>query len=706
MAQPLAVWGIDIGESALKALRCTVNEDASRITATAFDYIEYPKILSQPDADRNDLVREALKQFLSRNAVRGDRMVISVSGQSGLARFIKLPPVEASKIPDIVKYEAKQQIPFPLEDVVWDYQQMSGGATEEGFALDSEVGLFAMKRDQVYKFLKPFDDVDMEVDTVQLTPLALYNYVVFDQLTKLPPPDEYDPDNPPESVVVMSLGTDTTDLVVTNGFKVWQRSVPVGGNHFTKALVKDLKMNFGTAEHLKRNAAQAEDPKALFQAMRPVFNELLTETQRSLNFFKNMDRKAKIARVVALGNAIKLPGLQKYLAQNLSLEVTKVDAFRGLSGSGVVDQPAFKENLPAFGVCYGLALQGLNKASIHTNLLPLEIRQFRKIRAKKPWVVLAAASLLLGLSVSYFSWYAALKSAWLDEGTNSFKAPLTQARGVIAQANQWQSEFDEAKARFAKADEVGQSILQNFQHRDTWLKFLKAVNLCLPRSEGERAKELYLRDEIKIDAFHCRWEPRLEDWYATTVQYREADAASPEAAAAAPAIDPNAPPPEPAPQFDANGNPIAPAPAAPVAGGPTGPGWVFQVKAHHYRNIRAEPQNQGVQFLRRTLMANLEKDEIAVPQALRKDGEPSTFPVKKLGIEYPVLVGAPNIDWDFKIDEPNEDADPMAVGKPGAGMVKKDAPRYDFKLQFCWQPFPPPPPPPPPGMDFGGVAVQ
>ena len=54
-------------------------------------------------------------------------MAISVSGQSGLARFIKLPPVEAEKIPDIVRYEARQQIPFDLNDVIWDYQRMGGG---------------------------------------------------------------------------------------------------------------------------------------------------------------------------------------------------------------------------------------------------------------------------------------------------------------------------------------------------------------------------------------------------------------------------------------------------------------------------------------------------------------------------------------------------------------------------------------------------
>src|SRR4051812_23828699 len=212
MAKSSAVWGIDIGQCAVKALRCRPGDDDSQVVADAFDYIEYPKILSQPDADPAELVREALKLFLSRNTVRGDKVAISVSGQAGLARFIKLPPVESKKIPDIVKYEARQQIPFPLEEVVWDYQQMVGGSVTEGFALDTEVGLFAMKRDQVYKAMKPFTDANIEVDIIQLTPLALYNYVVFDQMKDLPPPEEYDPDNPPDSVVVVSLGTDTTDL--------------------------------------------------------------------------------------------------------------------------------------------------------------------------------------------------------------------------------------------------------------------------------------------------------------------------------------------------------------------------------------------------------------------------------------------------------------------------------------------------------------
>src|SRR3954469_2231980 len=182
MAKTGAVWGIDLGQAALKALRCRVGDDPNTIVAEAFDFIEYPKMLSQPDANPTELMKEALETFLSRNSVRGDKVAISVSGQSGLTRFIKLPHVESKKIPDIVKYEAKQQIPFALEDVIWDYQQMAGGAVEEGFALETEVGLFAMKREKVYQALKPFDDAKIEVDYIQLTPLALYNFIAFDQL--------------------------------------------------------------------------------------------------------------------------------------------------------------------------------------------------------------------------------------------------------------------------------------------------------------------------------------------------------------------------------------------------------------------------------------------------------------------------------------------------------------------------------------------
>src|SRR5499427_3391646 len=176
--QPVGVWGIDLGQCGLKAIRLV--ESDGQVTATAFDYVEHPKILSQPDADPDALTREALEKFLTRNTLKGDQVSISVPGQSGLARFVKLPPVEEKKITDIVRFEAKQQIPFPLDEVVWDFQKIGAGEVTDGFAMETEIGLFAMKRDQIARSLTHFQDVNVEVHVIQMAPLALCNYVAYD----------------------------------------------------------------------------------------------------------------------------------------------------------------------------------------------------------------------------------------------------------------------------------------------------------------------------------------------------------------------------------------------------------------------------------------------------------------------------------------------------------------------------------------------
>ena len=90
------------------------------------------------------------------------------------------------------------------------------------------------------------------------------------------------------------MGTDATDLVITNGFRVWQRSIPVGRHPFHPGPGEGVEAHLpqGRAPEAQRHGGP--DPKAVFQAMRPVFSDLLTEVQRSIGFFSSIDRTAKI----------------------------------------------------------------------------------------------------------------------------------------------------------------------------------------------------------------------------------------------------------------------------------------------------------------------------------------------------------------------------------------------------------------------------
>lgn len=728
MAKGGAVWGIDIGQCALKALQCRPHEKEQRLVVEAFDFIEYPKILTQPEAEPAELIRETLQTFLSRNDLSGDTVAISVSGQSGLARFIKLPPVEAKKIPDIVKYEARQQIPFSLDDVVWDYQQLTGGSEEDGFALEPEVGLFAMKRDQVARALAPLEEAGIEVDIIQLAPLAVYNYVCFDRFDDLRS-KPYDPAKPPASTVVISLGTDTTDLVVTNGYRVWQRNIPIGGNHFTRALSKELKLTFVKAEHLKRNATQADDPKAVFQAMRPVFSDLLAEIQRSLGYFQSLDKAAHIGEVIALGNAMKLPGLQRYLAQNLEQDVRPIEEFNRLTLGSASGNAQFKENVLSFGTAYGLCVQALGKSELKTNLLPEEIVRRRMVRAKKPWAVAGVAAVLAGLTINYFTHVSAWTSANVER--QDFKDAIGFATTTKNTLDGWESERSSIKEQAASLRAVQDRLVSNVEGRLVWLELIKALHAAMPRDDRKReetAEHVMSRNELHITALDERYFTDLAAEYFTTVEplYWDSKGGKPGEAAEGDSADAAATTTETAAAPDAAAEPAAADAAEPAAedgAAPadavatatvdeplTGPGFVIQLTGYHYHN--ADQTNQTARFVQETLLKNLEQGTVMLPdgydpQTGQPNGEMVEVPIKDLGVSRPWIV-------QFKplVDEwIDPDAELLAEGTTGQGfreMLQPSAPiagregegeagaepkskafkvrRYDFVVQFCWQP--------------------
>jgi type IV pilus assembly protein PilM len=715
MAKTTAVWGIDIGRCALKALRCRLDGDA--IVADGFDYIEYPKLLTQPDADAPQLVKEALAQFLTRNRVKGDKVAISVSGESGLARYFKPPPVDVKKIADIVKYEARQQIPFALEDVIWDFQRMAGGQEVDGFALDTEIGLFAMKREQVQKALAPYNVADIEVDIIQLAPIAIYNYISYDVTKDLPEGEEYNSEAPPPSTIVLSIGTDTTDLVVTNGYRVWQRNIPLGGNHFTKQLSKDLKLTFAKAEHLKRNPKQAEDPKAVFQAMRPVFADLVTEVQRSIGFFQSLDRKAKIEGVVVLGNTVKLPGLVQYLAKHLGYDVKEVESFKRLTGTSVVTAPSFKDNLLAFGTCFGLCIQGLGRSKLATNLLPREIETQRMIRAKKPWAVAGVAALVLACALNYVGYSVMLNQVHKNKKVDNktWEEAITQAKSVQSTSSTYLSNDKTRTDQLEFLKKIGQEVVGTSERRLLWLEVMRAINSSLPPIDDNLPpgvipdyKKLPIdqRKDLKIEYVESQFFTDLAQWWNDDVKTkwlqlnREVIAAGGVPGATGAAANTGAPAAAPTAAPATAGADTAAADAGSADGGgvpggyggyggmagmgggalpaasdvsminvpgPTGPGWVMEIAGHHFfnnpKNV-ADRRKAGAFHVVNTLIRNLQNGVVLLPTGPGQAPQP--FTMKELGIDYVILARSPTFR-DFQIPNPNYIQPTNAQGTDGYG---------------------------------------
>ena len=476
----------------MKAVKL-VRGDGGQLRVDDFEVIEHENVLSNAGDNRESLVQSALANFVQRHMSKGGVVGVSVSGVSSFARFIKLPPVEPKKIPEIVRFEAIQQIPFPLDDVEWSYQLFQTPDSP-----DVEVGIFAMRRELINAHIKQFTDVDLNVQVVQMNPLAVYNAMYHDNRLQ-------------GTTMLIDLGAENTDLIIADGETIWLRSIPIGGNNFTEVLVKSFKLPFNKAEDLKRNANTSKYARQIFQAMRPVFADLVAEIQRSIGFYSSVHRDSRIKKVLALGGAFKLAGLQKYLQQNLQLEVEKLNDIAAGAPADAKLATTFNQNLLSLVSAYGLAIQAMGESKITSSLLPMKIRREKIWRDKTKWFGAAAAIFAVGTGVALAGYYMhdlGYKAA-ADIRDNKIKP-------VYDQASAWSSSWNDVEGSGSNDRMTIQNVRSMLDGRGLWIDLLGDIFSSLPPVPDGYPSDAYLkshprpqRELIVLDKIESTYYPDL-----------------------------------------------------------------------------------------------------------------------------------------------------------------------------------------------------
>ena len=288
--------------------------------------------------------------------------------------------------------------------------------------------------------------------------------------------------------------------------------------------------------------------------MRGVFNDFASEINRSIGFYSSINRTAKIRKVIGLGNGFKLPGLQKFLQQNLNQEIDRLETFDKLIGDEVKGAPQFQDNLASFGVAYGLGVQGLGRGGLSTNLLPPEIERIRLIRSKKPWALAASALIMLGLtfrfavgdyralaSVSTLQFQDAVKHAnSVTEKRQEDRVRFRQGRGCLEERSS--ADGEDPRGRHGRSRHVA-----GVPRRDQPVLPRPPGGLqSQPRGPG-LLQDTIDKLEVHIDAIKPVWRENTAEWFEQIgtdfkILMHPIDASTP----------------------------------------PSGPGWIVQIACHHY----------------------------------------------------------------------------------------------------------------------------
>jgi len=379
--------GLDIGESSVKLIELEREKGVIRVVRCAVIGTDAQSAPVETDAARIQQLRDRLQAYVGGAAHETLSCIVGISGQSVFLRFVKLPAVEKKKMDQIIRYEAQQQVPFPIEEVRWDYQLLGKYRKEE-----RDILLVAIKQDIVRALVQAVCETGLMPEAVDVLPLSLYNCLAYNgALTG-------------EPTLVIDSGAKTTNLIVADGDDLWIRSIPIAGNSITQCIVDDMGIGFGEAERLKIQCGIASEAAGASQKARAAIDRgvsrLFAEISRSLGFYKSQFSGAPIKKIMITGGGAQLANFDVALAERFKIPVERIDPFKKLT---VAPADPSQEALllgqrHCFSNAVGLALRELVSQPLKINLIPQAVLRQRLIVRKFAYFAASFLTVLVMLS--------------------------------------------------------------------------------------------------------------------------------------------------------------------------------------------------------------------------------------------------------------------------------------------------------------------
>jgi type IV pilus assembly protein PilM len=395
------------------------------------------------------LLSPALLEIVREKGIKPGPVAVSISGQMVFPRFASIAAAGgADRFDQMIRFEIEQNIPFPIDEMICDRQVL--GDNENG---EKNVMIVAAKIDQVEDIVAAVRGAGFTPELVDVAPIALTNV-----LRQAGAADG-------GCCVVLDIGSKTTSLVIVDGDKLYNRSIPVAGNTITKEISAALGCTPEEAEEYKRTAAyvslggvvedEDETRDRVSKVCRAVMTRLHAEVSRSINFYRSQQGGSVPVKLYITGGTAILPQLDRFFAESLQLEVEYVNPFDVVGVGPKINAETLEGDATQLAATVGLALHQVGLATFAINLLPPSLLKERADIAKIPFVAIGAVSLVVALVLVLLS--ASKGAAEAEAESSAVAAEASRLRSVeakvkeaVAEEERVTAKADALKALFAK----------------------------------------------------------------------------------------------------------------------------------------------------------------------------------------------------------------------------------------------------------------
>ncbi|MCA9450083.1 MAG: type IV pilus assembly protein PilM, partial [Candidatus Omnitrophica bacterium] len=413
-----------------------------------------------PSATPDEVIERSgalIAEVLKRHGLTAKQVSFAVPGRVSFVRQLRIPKVSGDRLDRLIQYEARQQIPFPLEDIILDSHVFDTDGPELA------VTLVAIRKNVVDQYCGMLRSAGLVPDSIDVTTLSLFN-CFYPQLKN----------SEEEVVALVDIGASTTDIVVCKQKHVeFIRSAPQSGDHLTKSLSEQLGVDWGEAEELKVTLGELDpsidrqtDPLAYGEGdqsarvkvfLSKSFEAIANEIRRTLDFYVSQPDGEPVEKVLLTGGTSQCPGIADYLSQRLAIPCEVADIFdETLVNVSELETAPISQTA---GVLVGQCQKNIGDVPLRMNFLPSYIVRKKEFEKRRTWLLVEG--ILLACFVFLTVGAVRANIQLYEEANGELERHLTPGAGGVGAkndvANQIGDYMDKTRlleARFAILNEI------------------------------------------------------------------------------------------------------------------------------------------------------------------------------------------------------------------------------------------------------------
>ena len=409
-----------------------------------------------------------LREMMHELRIKNGAVNSALPAQSVFARFVKLPSLEHEKLEKVIAFEAQQNVPFPIDDVVWDYQVVGGGLDEE-----IQVILVAIKHDLLDEVNGAVEETGLQTSTIDVAPMALYNAF------------RYSYPNVNDCSLLVDIGARTTNVLFIEPRRIFSRSLPIGGSAITGAIGREFGESIDAAETRKKRdgfvglgGAYAEpsdhDVARVSKLARSTMTRLHAELMRSVSHYRAQQRGSRPDSIFLCGGTAGMPYMREFFHEKFQVPIEFFNPLRNVAVSEAASASGVAHSAHLLGELVGLALRSVTDCPMELNLLPASVVRRQDLERRRPFFIAAAACVVLAL-MGWSFYYT--RAAQVTRATaDAIQQKNASMRGAEAQ-------LDKVKKQISSLDSVATPLIGAVNDRDFWPQILDDLNARLPEAD-------------------------------------------------------------------------------------------------------------------------------------------------------------------------------------------------------------------------------